>query len=217
MKRSAQIFNKVQEMSHADDEDEYDQQCHTQPARPTKSHQSPLRPGKLHAGSDAAALKRVPHRSSMPTQKSLYQQDSSQVVSRQARVSFINAVKAISVMKAKPQKENAAAAKFVVESNMVGNKDIYKQVALSPSRAPEIIFGNLRHNHLQFRQNVLNKQEHAKLAAEASLVERRESRPWAGAGETKKAQQQRTGAYVSQMSVNSGLARSSLDRNDSIH
>ena len=141
---------------------------------------SPARPFKPHPSNDAMSQKRAPHRLSLPTQKSLYQQDSSQVVSRQQKVSFI---------KPHSLKENKAVAKYVGEAHMIGNKDIYKQVALSPSRAPEIIFGNLRHNQMQYRQNLLNQQETVKLAAAARKVERRASRPWGASAEAKKPQQ----------------------------
>lgn len=227
MKRSVQIFNKVQEMNGvAQDEDEYDYHYQTQPARPTKGTVSPLRPShtspfRPQAPRDVpTSQKRATNRSSLPTHKGIYQQDSSHVISRQQKVSFI---------KNQSLKENKVIPKYPVEANMISNKDIYRQVALSPSRAPEIIFGNLRHNQMQFKQNLLNQQnvkndpnmQRSLLMGTVRNVSQRVSKPWAAAGnntaaaEAKKTQQQKKGVYLSQMSMNSDLQRNSQERMES--
>jgi len=72
----------------------------------------------------------------------------------------------------------------------------------------------LRHNQMQFMQ------KRSALVAQARTMSQQANKPWAPganvATETRRISQQPTGAYLSQMSVNSNLPRSSLDKQDSI-
>lgn len=170
MKRSVQIFNKVQEMQSADrDDDDYEHQYQTQPARPSRAAASPAHPGATHpfrasALNDPMLQKRGPsNRLSLPTHKGNHPSDSPRIASRHSKVSFI---------KTPSLKESQVIPKYV-DANIIGNKDIYRQVALSPSRAPEIIFGNLRHNQMQFMQ------KRSALVAQARTMSQHANKPWA--------------------------------------
>ena len=140
----------------------------------------------------------------MPSQKGNHPSDSPHIISRHSKVSFI---------KTPSLKESQVLPKFV-DANIIGNKDIYRQVALSPSRAPEIIFGNLRHNQIQYMQ------KRSALAAQARTMSQRASMPWAPAGtnitaETRRISQQPKGTYLSQMSAASNLPKS-MEKQESI-